>query len=67
MQETREIIERVVQAIDAVKAELKALPPLVAVTLKTQAGRVSVDLFCDNYQLQMAEILEVSRVEAQSP
>lgn len=57
------MIERVAQSIETIEAELEALPPPITVSLEGLdggGGHVCVRLKCDDYQLQMDEILQVS-------
>ena len=54
--------ERVKQSIDVVRKELAALPHAVRLLLTLQGTSVTVKFDLDDYQLVMAEVLQVGLV-----
>lgn len=52
--------EQVRQSLDVVRKELSALPKAVRVFLTVLKGRVQVHLQLDQFQLTMADIVQVS-------
>ena len=58
-QETKELLERVTQAMAGVSDELRALPPPVSVSLLVDGGEdVRVQLRLDAYQVMMLDVLK---------
>ena len=58
-QETKELLERVTQAMAGVSDELRALPPPVSVSLLVDGVKdVRLQLRLDDYQVMMLDVLK---------